>query len=69
MKNFLTDSDGNLSMGRLLSMILFFICCGMWILKTALKIEISNNDMTLIQWGWITAIGGKAIQKFAEAKK
>jgi len=68
MKNFFLD-NGKFSMGRLLSFTLFFICCGMWILKTALKIEISNNDMTLIQWGWLTSIGGKAIQKFAELKK
>ena len=68
MKYFFKDKDGQFSMGRLLSFTLFFICVGMWIFIKATKGDLSNNDMTLIQTGWMTAIVGKAISKFGEKK-
>ena len=69
MKTIFKDDDGNISSGRILSFCLFFIVTSVWVIAKIAGKEISNNDMTLIQWGWITAIGGKAIQKFAEVKK
>ena len=68
MKKFFYDNN-KLSMGRLLSFILFFICVGMWILLKIKGAEVTDNDMNLIKWGWIAAIGGKAVQKFAEKTK
>ena len=50
-------------------MLLFFICTGMWLFIKAKSKELSDNDMQLIQWGWIVSIVGKGIQKFAEVLK
>lgn len=55
-------------MGRTLSFLLFFICCGMWIFIKSTKGTVDMNDSNLILWGWGIAIGGKAIQKFGEKK-
>jgi hypothetical protein len=68
MTAFLKDDTGNLSLGRLLSLLLFFVCTGVWLVIKMRGGAIDNNDMTLIQWGWITAIVGKAAQKFGEKK-
>ena len=68
MKTFF-ENDAKLSMGRLLSFSLFIICCVMWIIIKLTKGELTNNDMSLIQWGWVTAIAGKAVQTFGEKKK
>jgi hypothetical protein len=68
MKNFF-ENDAKLSMGRLLTFSLFIICTLMWVIIRFTKGELTNNDVTLIQWGWVSAIGGKAIQTFGERKK
>jgi len=68
MDKFFKDNDGNLSMGRLLSLVLFFTCTGMWIIIKFTTGVVDASDVTLIQWGWIAAIGGKAVQKFGEKK-
>lgn len=68
MKHFFKDKTNQFSMGRLLSFSLFIICSATWIIIKLTKGEVTNNDMTLIQTGWMTAIAGKAIQKFGEKK-
>jgi hypothetical protein len=69
MKNFFKDDNGNLSIGRLLSFILFFVCSTVWIIIKITGSELTTNDTNLITWGWGIAIIGKVGQKFAEAKK
>ena len=68
MKKLFLDDKGNLSMGRMLSFLLFFVCTLVWIIIKVTGKELTNNDMSLIQIGWITSIGGKALQRFAEKK-
>lgn len=63
MKQFFCDEKGQLSMGRLLTLILFVLCAVMWVVNFK---DLSANNMVLIQWGFITAIGGKALSKGAE---
>ena len=67
MKQFFYDGE-KLSMGRLLSFTLFFVCTGTWIIIKLTKGEVTVNDMSLIQWGWVASIGGKAVQKIGERK-
>jgi len=68
IKELFSDSE-KVSMGRLLSFSLFILCSVVWIYIKITGKDLSINDMQLIQWGWITAIGGKAISKFSENKK
>ena len=66
MKSFFLDADGKPSMGRLISTALFLVCTGMWIIIKVSGKELTVNDTSLIQMGWIASITGKAVQKFAE---
>jgi len=66
MKTFFKDDSGNLSMGRLLAFILFFVVTGLMIYSVISQGELTSNTRDLIVYGWGIAIGGKALQKAAE---
>jgi hypothetical protein len=65
------QNDTKLSMGRLLSFSLFVIVTAVFCYRSFVDdgVDIPANITSLIQWGWITAIGGKAIQAAAERIK
>ena len=65
MKEFFSE-NGKLSMSRLLTFILFIVAIGMWVF--GVSTELTNNNMSIIQWSLVTSIGGKALQKFGEKK-
>jgi hypothetical protein len=63
------DANGKPSMGRILSFSLFVTVTVLWVVWKFVGVELYPGDYDLIKWGWIAALGGKAIQAFAEAKK
>lgn len=65
----LKDENGKLSLGRILSAVLFFVCIGMWLFIKITGKDLDTNDVVLIQWGWGISIIGKGISKFAENMK
>ena len=67
--SFFRDDKGNLSLGRLLSIILFFICTGIWIVCIAKGTDVSVVNKDLIIYGWSAAIGSKVLSKLIENKK
>ena len=69
MKQFFKDSSGELSMGRLLSFLVFLVVTFVFVYVSMTEKELTNNIRDLIAIGWGTAIVGKGIQKFAEVKK
>ncbi len=63
----LKDNQGKLSSGRVMSFLLFLFANGFWAYKSLHMMQpLTPEDVELIKWGNITAIGGKALQKFGE---
>ena len=69
MKQFFKDDKDNLSMGRLLSFLVFLVVTFVFVYVAITEKELTNNIRDLIIAGWGTAILGKGVQKFAEVKK
>lgn len=59
-------NDTKLSMGRLLTFLLFIVVTVVFCVKAFTSEEITTNITSLIQWGWLTSLGGKALQAAAE---
>ncbi len=66
--NIIKDSTGKISTGRIMSLILFLTVTIFWIWFKVTGGELALGDYDLIKWGWITALGGKALQTFGEKK-
>lgn len=63
----LKDNTGKPSAGRIMSFMLFLFSNAFWAYKSLFLMEpLTPEDVELIKWGNITAIGGKALQKFGE---
>jgi hypothetical protein len=69
MKQFFHDQKGQLSMGRLLSFLLFINMVIMFNYKTIMSNDLGVNIANIIIWSFGIAIIGKGIGKFAEGKK
>jgi len=69
MKKLFCDDDGHLSMGRVLCLMLFIVCVGMWVYAKTTTEGLTEVDADLIKWGFITSIVGKGASKMAENLK